>query len=126
MRKLFSAIFGSSKNTETIVSGAVAGLDKIFFTAEEKSEANAKLGEWYLRYLEATQPQNLSRRLIAIVVVVLWALLVVVAVASWWLDVAYSQFVFKVIEDNVNTPFAIIIGFYFAAHLAKAWQKDKD
>ena len=125
MRKLFSAIFGSSKNTETIVSGAVAGLDKIFFTAEEKSEANAKLGEWYLRYLEATQPQNLSRRLIAIVVVVLWALLVVVAVASWWLDVAYSQFVFKVIEDNVNTPFAIIIGFYFAAHLAKAWQKDK-
>ena len=76
MKKIRGVICGSSMSTETIVDGAVVGLVKMFFTAEEKSEANAKLGEWYLKYLEATQPQNLARRFIAIIVVVLWALLI--------------------------------------------------
>ncbi len=49
MRKLLGAIFGSPKNTETIVDGAVAGMDKMFFTKEERAEANQKLSDWYLR-----------------------------------------------------------------------------
>ena len=123
--KLLSAIFGSSKNTETIVQGAVKGLDAMVFTQEERAEANAKLGDWFLKYLAATQPQNLARRLIAMLVVVLWALLVVLAVLVYKLDANYSQFVFQTLKDNVNTPFSIIIGFYFAAHLARAWQDKK-
>ena len=57
MKKLLGAIFGSSKNTETVLQG----LDKVFFTNEEKSD-------FFLKYLAATQPQNLARRLIAIAV----------------------------------------------------------
>ena len=125
MKKILSAIFGSSKNTETIVDGAVAGLDKIFFTAEEKSDASAKVAEWYLKYLAATQPQNLARRLIALVVVLLWALLVLVGVATYKFDSGFSMFVFDILRDVVNMPFQIIIGFYFATHLARAWQTGK-
>lgn len=125
MKKILGAIFGSSKNTETIVDGAVAGLDKMFFTKEEKSEANQKLSDWYLKYLAATQPQNLARRLIAIVVVGLWAALVLTAViAQPWMP-AWSDKTFYILEDVVNTPFSIIIGFYFAAHLARSWQNGK-
>jgi len=125
MKKILGAIFGSSKNTETVVNGAVSGLDKIFFTAEEKAEANQKLGEWYLKYLAATQPQNLARRLIALVVVILWAALIIAAVALYGVDSGYSMFIFDTLKENVNTPFSIIIGFYFAAHLARAWQNGK-
>ena len=125
MKKILAAIFGSSKNTETIVDGAVSGLDKIFFTSEEKAEANQKLGEWYLKYLAATQPQNLARRFIALIVVVLWALLILSAVALYRFDTGYSMFIFDTLNENVNTPFSIIIGFYFAAHLARAWQNGK-
>ena len=125
MKKILGAIFGSSKNTETIVNGAVSGLDKMFFTAEEKSEANAKLGEWYLKYLEATQPQNLARRFIALVVVILWAVLILAGVVVYKLDTGYSMFVFDTLRDVVNAPFSIIIGFYFAAHLARSWQSGK-
>ena len=119
MRKLLGAIFGSSKNTETIVNGAVAGLDKMFYTNEEKAEGMEKMREWYLRYLEATQPQNLSRRLIAVAVVGLWAFLVIIATAVYRFDPDYGQFVFEVIDENVNLPFGIIIGFYFAAHVIR-------
>lgn len=123
MKKLLGAIFGSSKNTETLVNGAVAGIDKLFFTVEEKAEGMAQMRDWYLKYLEATQPQNLARRLIAIAVVALWALLVLVATFGYLADPNYAGFVFDVIEENVNIPFGIIIGFYFAAHLVRQLPK---
>lgn len=123
MKQILGAIFGSSKNTETIVDGAVNGLDKMFFTAEEKSEANAKLGEWYLKYLEATQPQNLARRFIALIVVLLWALLILAGVVTHYFSESYSVYIFDTLRDVVNSPFMIIIGFYFAVHAIRAFSK---
>lgn len=125
MRKLLGAIFGSSENTKTIVDGAVAGVDKLFFTAEEKSEASAKVAEWYLRYLAATQPQNLARRLLAMVVALLWAVLVLAGVIAWPIDAEYSAFIFSILTDVVAIPFSGIMGFYFAAHIVRAWQAGK-
>lgn len=114
MRKLLATIFGSADHTATVFKG----IDAAWFTAEEKSE-------FFLKYLAATQPQNLARRLIAFMVVTLWAFLVLVAVGVYKLDSAYSVFVFDTLKDNVNTPFSIIIGFYFASHLARSWQSGK-
>lgn len=126
MRGFLGAVFGSSDNTKTIVDGAVAGIDKIIFTEQERSEARAQLSEWYLKYLEATQPQNLARRFIALLVVLLWCLLILVGVASYWISEAFSQFVFNTINTTVNTPFSIIVGFYFAAHLVRALPTKKE
>jgi hypothetical protein len=92
---IFDKLFGSDKQLDKLTTGAVNGLDKIFFTAEEKSEANQKLSEWYLKYLEATQPQNLARRLIALIVVSLWAFLILFGVLLYKLDMAWSAFVFR-------------------------------
>ena len=116
---ILGAIFGSKKNTETLVESGVKGLDAMFYTNEEKAGDMAKMREWFLRYLEASQPQNLARRFIAIVVVGLWALLVLCAVAAWYFDRLYAQYIFEVITDAVLTPFNIIIGFYFLAHLTR-------
>lgn len=125
MKKILGAIFGSSKNTETIVDGAVSGLDKMFFTKEEKAEANQKLSEWYLKYLEATQPQNLARRLIAIMVVGLWTVLVLVGVAAYQFDETFALFVFDVLAEVVMNPFLMIMGFYFVAHVVRTYNTGK-
>lgn len=136
MKKIIGAIFGSSKNTETVVDGAVKGIDKLFYTDEEKAEASQKMSEWFLRYLEATQPQNISRRFIAIVVVLLWAVLILVGMISraveQWLEVTvvegsqhFSAFTFQVLTDVVMNPFMIIMGFYFAAHLLRGAMSGK-
>ena len=123
MRKILGAIFGSSKNTETVVDGAVKGLDKMFFTQEERSEANQKLSEWYLKYLEATQPQGLARRFIAVVVVLLWCALIISGVVVRWWSYEASDFIFKVLAEIVMTPFSIILGFYFLTHAVRAYKK---
>jgi len=114
MKKLLAKIFGSSDTTKAIISG----IDKAWFTDQEKSD-------YLLKYLAATQPQNLARRLIAVIVVGLWAVLILLGIAVHpWME-AYSDRIFYTLEDVVNTPFSIIIGFYFAAHLARAWQNGK-
>lgn len=116
---IFGAIFGSKKNTETLVDGAVKGMDALFYTDEEKAADMGKTREWFLRYLEASQPQNLARRFIAVVVVGLWAFLVLLTVIAWQWSEDYSNYVFSIITEAVLTPFNIIIGFYFLAHLTR-------
>ena len=125
MKKIIGAIFGSSKNTETVVNGAVSGIDKLFYTKEEKAENAVKMSEWFLRYLEATQPQNLARRFIALIIVCLWALLILAGVALYKLDQAYSRFIFEVLRDIVMNPFLIVMGFYFAAHVVRTAMSGK-
>jgi hypothetical protein len=122
---IFDKLFGSDKQLDKLTTGAVNGLDKIFFTAEEKSEANQKLSEWYLKYLEATQPQNLARRLIALIVVSLWAFLILFGVLLYKMDMAWSAFVFSTLNNIVNNPFMIIVGFYFLTHAVRAYRNGK-
>jgi hypothetical protein len=125
MRKLLGAIFGSKDTTQELVKGAVLGLDKMVFTKEERAEHSAKLADWWLKYLAATAPQSLARRLIALIVVALWALLVLLGIALWKLDPGYSAFVFSTLDQIVNAPFLMIMGFYFAAHIVRTWQNGK-
>ena len=114
MKKLLGAIFGNGETTSKVLELT----DNAFFTKEEKAD-------YFLKYLAATAPQSMARRLIAFIVVFLWALLVLIAVlAQPWMP-AWSVKIFYILEDVVNMPFSIIIGFYFAAHLARAWQNGK-
>ncbi len=135
MRKTLQAIFGSSKNTERMVTGAVSGLDKLKFTNEERAEADKDVREWFIRYLEASQPQNLARRMIALIVAGLWAFLVILGVAAAGIEYYvfkpepgtehFSAFVFQVLADVVVTPFLMVMGFYFAAHVLRSYTKEK-
>ena len=122
---LLDKLFGSEKQLDKLTTGAVSGLDKMFFTKEEKAEANQKLSEWYLKYLGATQPQNLARRLIAMVVVSLWAFLIMIGVILFRLDPGWSAFVFSTLDNIVNAPFLMIMGFYFLTHAVRAYQNGK-
>jgi len=120
---IFKRIFAKPEDVSKVVDGAVKGLDKIFFTKEEKAEANQKLSDWYLKYLAATDGQNLARRFIAMIIVMLWAVLVVTGVAIRWFNEKISDFIFSVLTDIVMTPFSIVIGFYFLTHAVRAYQK---
>lgn len=129
MKKILGAIFGSSKNTETIVDGAVAGMDKLVFTNEERAEANDKLNAWYIEYLQATQPQNLARRLIAMMVVGLWTATVVFGMIAktvelfLGLDDQLSTFIYDVLLNVIMNPFLMIMGFYFLKHAISSYNK---
>ena len=117
---LFSFLTGKSETAEKVVDGAISGVDAMFYTDEEKAQANQKILDWKLAYATATQGQSLSRRMIAFAVTAAWLFIVMLLVVSGLLngkDSAAVEWLFKVLTEVVNDPFMIIIGFYFLAHV---------
>lgn len=117
MLNFFASLFTPS-TVEKVADGVYNGVDKMFFTDEEKSEASQKILDWKLKWFEATAPQNVARRFIAVVVTLLWAFLVLVMLAAKGLGANdYASYSFDVMRDVVGTPFSIILGFYFLAQV---------
>ncbi|MBX2809492.1 MAG: hypothetical protein KTR20_12780 [Cellvibrionaceae bacterium] len=116
MLSFLKGLFAGPETGGRIARAVIATGDAVVFTDEERSQ-------WYLNYLEATQPQNRARRLIAVVVSGLWAFLVVLMCAAKWVSDAYAAFVFEVLSDVVMQPFSIILGFYFLKTLVTEVRK---
>lgn len=111
---------GESKTAEKVVDGVSSGLDMMFYTDEEKAIANGKILDWKLKYATASAGQSISRRVIATIVSSLWGLIVLAAAVAGYFATgkdSYANYLMELLGSTVNTPFMIIIGFYFAAHV---------
>ena len=118
---MFSWLLGNSKAAETVVDGVSNGLDAMFFTDEEKSQANQKVLDFKIEYAKHTQNQSIARRVIAFIVSGVWGLLSLLVVVAGYFDRSkgsFAEFVSGFMAENIHTPFMIVLGFYFAAHVA--------
>jgi len=124
-------IFTTPEIAKKAVDGVYNGIDKAFYTSEEKAEDKKELRGWFLRYLEATNPQNLARRVLAFGVAGLWIVLIIAAtvlsIAAALLESAAAAMAAKavatIIADYVQLPFSGIMAFYFVTHLARGYKK---
>ncbi len=117
---MFSWLTGSSKTAEKVVDGISSGMDMMFFTKEEKSQANQKILDWKLEYARATAAMSISRRVITCSVTALWVILVILLVLfglGAGPDSVAVKWLFRVMTEVVMQPFSIIVGFYFLAHV---------
>ncbi len=107
-------IFGSEKAIEKVSSG----IDKAFFTKEEKSE------QW-VETLKAYEPFKLAQRLIALLVtsayVFVWLICAVLMIVGIWLSevVEHSKVLAEWNNETLGTPFIVIVSFYFAGGAAE-------
>jgi len=121
-------IFGTEAAINSAVVAVKDGLDALVYTDEEKagdaakdrSEARSMLVGW----MEATQGQNLARRLISLAITGVWLLQYVVAqiagsVAVFWHDAAGQLQALAALQlqsaDNMSPAVMLILAFYFAA-----------
>ena len=114
---MFGWLFGNSDSANKVVDGVVSGIDSMFFTDQEKSIASQKVLDFKIEYAKHTQNQSIARRVIAFAITGLWAILNLLAVALWFISEPASKFIFEVLKENINVPFMIVVGFYFAAHI---------
>lgn len=114
-------LFAGSKSIDKGIDMVSSGLDALVFTDEEKSVANQKILDWKLKWIAATGPQSVARRVISYIIVGLWAYIVLLASHLHLLGLTKeADFLFKVLKDVLHWPFITIIGFYFAAHIVRA------
>ena len=129
---MLGRLFGSQKSIDNAVQNVAHGLDALVFTKQEQADRHAamieKAGNLLLTWLDATQGQNLARRVLAFGIFGVWAVLYVssatVAVVAVWMDnTAEWQNSAQIVGDyasQMDAPMMLIIGFYFAApHLDK-------
>jgi len=93
---LFGKIFGS----DTVIDGAVKGIDSVFFTDQEKAEAHKE-------FLKLYEPFKLAQRFIALSFTIPFVLL-----GSY--GIIFDSGVANDAVELFGTPVAIIVGFYFA------------
>lgn len=121
-------IFGTDEAIKGAVGAVRDGLDALVYTEEEKandaskerSEARSMLVGW----MEATQGQNLARRVISLAITGVWLLQYVVAqvasaIAVFWQEAAGQLNALSALQlqsaDNMSPAVMLILAFYFAA-----------
>lgn len=120
-------LFGSDKATAKVIDNVSSGIDKIWYTAEEKAEDAAQArreGQAFLvEWLRSTSGSRLARRLIALIVVGIWALQflliqILMIIAVWAENAQPFKESADIIKDNIDQSTGatmLILAFYFAA-----------
>lgn len=133
MFDLVGRLFGSSNAGEKIIDGAISGIDKMWYTAEEKAQdaaqAKREVMSVYVEWLKGTSGSRVARRIIAIFTMFIWgfsycssAIFQLVAV---WADdptqvakLVESSVILAAKAASVNTLVAVIFAFYFGGPAA--------
>jgi hypothetical protein len=120
-------IFGTDKAAGALIDNVSSGLDKLVYTSEEKADAKAEAvteaRKMVIKWLEATSGQNLARRLLAMMITIVWltqyvCMMGLSVVAVWVADpgpFAESAKVVGGYAENMNGAMMLILAFYFAA-----------
>lgn len=120
-------LFGSDKALSGVVDGITNGIDKIWYTDEEKSEDAAKAKRdaagFLINWMESTKGQNLARRFLAMMITFVWLVQYLIAkallIAAVWVDepdqLMKSAAVISADAQSMTGAMMLILGFYFAA-----------
>ena len=127
MFSFIGKLFGSDKATAKVIDTVSAGIDKIWYTDEEKAEDAAQArreGQAFLiEWLKSTSGSRLARRFIALIVVSIWAIQyltvqILMIIAVWAENSQPYKDSAQVIIDNIDQSTGatmLILAFYFAA-----------
>ena len=113
----------SPKKIGEVATSAVKGLDSIVYTEQEKAEKTQIAQELYSKLWMAATPSALSRRIIAAVVVFVWAFLVLLIALLYGISKEWALFVFELLKEVVLQPVNIILGFYFLSQVVTNYSK---
>ena len=127
MFNVLGKMFGSEKALDGIVKGVTKGLDALVYTDEEKANdaaaARTEARGMVIKWMEATQGQNLARRLLAVMITFIWLFMYVAAmigsiIAVWVENTEGWHESAQIIGDyaeQMNGAMMLILAFYFAA-----------
>ena len=108
MKNPFKALFSMPE----LVTAAIKGGDALVFTQEEKMH-------WVVESAKVLGPQTLARRVIAIIVTVLWALLTVI-MAGMILGSHENITAMADLYTKISLVFGGVMTFYFGAAVLRA------
>lgn len=121
-------VFGTDEAIRATVGAVKDGIDALVYTEEEKSNDAAKerseARSMLVGWMEATQGQNLARRLISLAITGVWLLQYIIAqvalsIAIFWEDKSDQLTKLATVQTtnagDMSSAVMLILAFYFAA-----------
>jgi len=118
------SIWGKLFGSEKIIDAGISGIDKAFYTAEERAEDKLKAAPWKIALLKAYEPFKIAQRILAIVFSVPYvsAWCVTFGLACFEYDVSTQL---KLLQGDIAKIVWTIIGFYFLGGFAESMGRAK-
>jgi len=108
---LFSRLFGD----DSVIDAGINGIDKAFYTDEEKDENNIIKTELKAVVLKAYEPFKIAQRLMMLVVGIPYVLCFIGAfIGSFWVDTTAQM---QMLDGRIGAVFEGIALFYFGGGL---------
>ncbi len=122
MWQILGKIFGSKK----VIDSSIKGIDKLFYTNEEKAD-------YHLKFLAAYEPFKLAQRLLALLVVGAYILVFLMAAGLMiWGGITgnhgitqTSADLIKLENDSLGWAIITILAFYFAGGTVNTFRQMK-
>jgi hypothetical protein len=134
---IFKSIIGSvvglftpgSSAAEKVLDGAVRGIDALVFTDEERSVARQRVLDNWLELQKSlgaeTTTRSITRRILAILILVPFVLLIMSAAVVYAFDPAYAQFLVLLAQGNFGMLAMGVGAFYFGPYMLSYLQQPK-
>ena len=125
------AIDTAANIAEKTTDGIIGGIDKIFYTEQEKAEAKKK---WFDGWLDLQKiisnestPTAISRRILAFMIMGPFVSLIVFGVVIYKFDTAWAQFILSQGVERLSLLASAVGATYFIKDaVVKAIQANKD
>lgn len=114
---------------EKITTGVISGLDKLWYTDEEKADARQKGSDTLLKFWEVIANENTeqskARRELAKMTFKVYFFLLLAGVTVYKFDSEYSKFIFDVAGTLTGLVMGIAAIYFGPQQISKVWKKDK-
>lgn len=100
-------------STPEIVKTGTKAIDAAFLTEEEKTE-------YFLKFVEASLPMNVSRRIIAVGVTALWAIAGIITIGAILVGSPKVEALIGFLNVYVMPPFTVLTSWYFWRRLVES------
>lgn len=106
---------------EKVLDSAVRGIDKIFFTAEEKADAQQKLGDTWVAVqkilVQETSIQAVTRRILAVLVFIPYILMTLATAVVYPFNQEYAKFLLELANGQFGWLVLGVGAFYFGPYM---------
>jgi len=114
------------ETANNVIDGVKSGLDKAWYTDEEKADTNKALVASQLKFVEMQRDENSvrsrARRVLAFGITAWYLGGLTVTAVVYRFDPVYARFLYETVS-KATVAFGLVIGFYFGVHLVRGARK---
>jgi len=120
-------LFSGKLKIKDVFDKVTSGVDKMFFTNEERADFNKNMADSQLEFVKQTVSENstrsITRRYIAVSIVFVYLFLMLFAVGVYYFDKEYAEFVFNTANVGLGTLVIMVAAFYFGGYYLSQYNK---